>query len=333
MVEFLTVGGIYVCDRFLQKWKLWVRVVLAGILTAASVYSLSAFDMAGRTVTVFDGKTKKVVQAAADNFPDVLRNAGVRLGKYDTYWASTDKPEQGSIIVVERAVPVTIKEGNRTKKIYTAQQTVQGAVNDAGYDWQTMMPLEDGLGKVKKDMVIHVVPYTKKVSVRTEKLPVNYVKWYDAALGAGEEAVLDPGRAGEQAVTVEEYISDGKVIRSEVVRTELLDEGAEGSLRVGSEEDTVGRVLRMKATAYHPTDGDGRGITATGTKAGRGTVAVDPSVIPLGASVYIPGYGDAVAADTGGAIVGNRIDLCMETFSECYDFGVRPVEVFVAHGG
>ena len=87
----------------------------------------------------------------------------------------------------------------------------------------------------------------------------------------------------------------------------------------------------MTATAYHPTDGDGRGITATGTKAGYGTVAVDPRVIPLGSAVYVPGYGSAVAADTGGAIIGHRIDLCMETFAECFDFGEQPVAVYVSY--
>ena len=94
-------------------------------------------------------------------------------------------------------------------------------------------------------------------------------------------------------------------------------------------EGTQGYVRNMSASAYHPTDGDGFGITATGTRAGHGTVAVDPRVIPLGSSVFIPGYGEAVAADTGGAIIGDRIDLCMETFEECYNFGRRNVEVFV----
>ena len=331
MIESPLVGGIHVHLKTIRQWKQYIAALLAVLTAAASMGTLAASDLTGRPVTIFDGKTKKVVRTRGETFTDVLREAGVRLGKYDEYWASAEKPEAHAIVVVERAVPVKIEEGDKSRTIYTAQQTVQGAVNDAGYDWQTMMPLEDGLGKVKKGMTIHVVPYTKQVSVRTETVPVNFVKWYDDALAAGEEQVVDPGRPGAQEVTVEEYVSDGKVIRSEVVGTALVDEGAEGSLRVGSADDTVGRVLRMQATAYHPTDGDGRGITATGTRAGHGTVAVDPSVIPLGSYVYVPGYGDAVAADTGGAIVGDRIDLCMETFSECYDFGVRPVEVFVAH--
>lgn len=332
MIEFLPVGGILVDYHSRNTVKRWMCAVLALFLAAASVYSLAASDMGGRAVTVFDGKHKKVVRTRAEAYTDVLREAGVSLGKYDTYWASTEQPAEGAVVVVERAVPVYISEDGKKRKIYTAQQTVQGAVHDAGYDWQTMMPVEDSLGKIRKNMVIHVVPYTKQVKVRTETLPVHFVRWYDDALAAGEEQVVDPGRPASRTVTVEEYVSeDGQVLRSDVVKTEIVDSGADGALRVGEADGTAGRVLRMKATAYHPSDGDGRGITATGTVAGRGTVAVDPDVIPLGAYVYIPGYGDAVAADTGGAILGNRIDLCMETFSECYDFGVRPVEVFVAH--
>ena len=85
----------------------------------------------------------------------------------------------------------------------------------------------------------------------------------------------------------------------------------------------------MEATAYLPTDGSAEGITAMGIPATYGIVAVDPDVIPLGSRVYIPGYGEALAADTGGAIYGYRIDLCMESYDEAMDFGRRPVTVFV----
>jgi len=87
--------------------------------------------------------------------------------------------------------------------------------------------------------------------------------------------------------------------------------------------------LNMEATAYLPTDGGGAGITAMGIPATYGIVAVDPDVIPLGSRVYIPGYGEALAADTGGAIYGNRIDLCMEDYYQAMDFGRRNVTVFV----
>lgn len=94
-------------------------------------------------------------------------------------------------------------------------------------------------------------------------------------------------------------------------------------------DETYASCVAMEATAYLPTDGDGAGITATGAIARRGIVAVDPNVIPLGTRVYIPGYGTAIAADTGGAIRGNKIDLCMESYGEAMNFGRQSVEVYI----
>ena len=81
----------------------------------------------------------------------------------------------------------------------------------------------------------------------------------------------------------------------------------------------------FEATAYTWTGHK----TATGTWPTVGTVAVDPKTIPLGSRLYIEGYGEAVAADTGGDIVGNRIDLYMDTEAECWQWGRRQVEVRV----
>ena len=89
------------------------------------------------------------------------------------------------------------------------------------------------------------------------------------------------------------------------------------------------QMLGMEATAYLPTDGSAEGLTAMGIPASYGIVAVDPDIIPLGTRVYIPGYGEALAADTGGAIYGYRIDLCMENYWQAMDFGRRTVTVFV----
>lgn len=95
------------------------------------------------------------------------------------------------------------------------------------------------------------------------------------------------------------------------------------------EEMPYSAVMSMEASAYLPGDGNGYGITATGIPATYGVAAVDPSVIPLGSRLYIPGYGEAIAADTGGAIYGYRIDLCMESYSEAMQFGRRNVTVYV----
>ena len=90
----------------------------------------------------------------------------------------------------------------------------------------------------------------------------------------------------------------------------------------------------MVATAYFSGGGglNGNGITAIGFRAKKGIVAVDPRVIPLGTKLYIPGYGEALAADTGSWIKGNRIDLVFESLEECYRFGRRRLKVYLVEG-
>ena len=58
-------------------------------------------------------------------------------------------------------------------------------------------------------------------------------------------------------------------------------------------------------------------------------IAVDPAVIPLGTRVFIPGYGEAVAEDVGGAIRGNRIDVAFDTHEEAVFFGWQDLEIFI----
>lgn len=82
--------------------------------------------------------------------------------------------------------------------------------------------------------------------------------------------------------------------------------------------------ITVHATAYAL-----RGATASGRTAGWGSVAVDPSVIPLGSRLAIPGYGMGVASDTGGAIVGPRIDVWFPTEAQANEWGNRVVTVTV----
>ena len=89
------------------------------------------------------------------------------------------------------------------------------------------------------------------------------------------------------------------------------------------------RVVRVEATAYSSAQADLSAYTATGTLCRYGVIATDPYFIPLGTKVYIPGYGYAVAEDTGGAIVGNRIDIAFDTLSECYEFGRQWIDLYI----
>jgi len=109
--------------------------------------------------------------------------------------------------------------------------------------------------------------------------------------------------------------------------------GGGGGAGGGGSSDTVGdggtpppaaggSTLTVTATAY-----DDAGGTASGIPAGPGLCATDWSVIPSGTRFYVPGYGTCVAADTGGAIVGNRIDVWFPTAAETDAWGVRTVTI------
>ncbi len=95
---------------------------------------------------------------------------------------------------------------------------------------------------------------------------------------------------------------------------EAVSQGASSATASAPGPPRPGATLNVYATGYCLT-----GTTATGLPVGPGVVAVDPTVIPLGTRMSIPGYGQGVAADTGGAITGNRIDVW---FASCKDAAV-----------
>ena len=87
----------------------------------------------------------------------------------------------------------------------------------------------------------------------------------------------------------------------------------------------ISLTLNVESTAYTYTGNK----TATGVEPREGLIAVDPKVIAMGSKVYIEGYGYAIAADTGGAIRGNRIDVFFPTLRQCMDWGRRSVHIYV----
>jgi 3D (Asp-Asp-Asp) domain-containing protein len=89
----------------------------------------------------------------------------------------------------------------------------------------------------------------------------------------------------------------------------------------------LGRTALLVVSAYALP-----GFTATGTPVGYGIAAVDPAVIPLGSHLSIPGYGEAIAADTGSAIRGTRIDVWFPTVERALAWGTRSVMVTIQRG-
>ncbi|MDW5299323.1 MAG: 3D domain-containing protein [Sedimentibacter sp.] len=193
--------------------------------------------------------------------------------------------------------------------------------------------------ELKYDIDRSVVEHETKILYNDEK----YVDYKN---------VVQEGSDGMKKSIYQELYVDRKFISKSLEEESVYIDPVEEIIEVGTREYEVAtsrggfrfeEEVEMIATAYdlsyescgkYPGDPQ-YGITASGTKAQPGTVAVDPSVIPLGTKLYIastdgsPDYGFATALDTGGAIKGYRIDLFMEDGTDALNFGVRQVKVYV----
>ena len=164
-------------------------------------------------------------------------------------------------------------------------------------------------------------------------MPYETVERTNNNLKSGESRVVQEGVNGTATVINKEIYHGTELVETVFVEEKVVTEPIDKIVEVGPENVIAGytysKAINVKATAYTPYDAGCTGVTATGMKAGRGVVAVDPKVIPLGSKVYVPGYGVAIAADTGGAIKGGRLDVCVDSVSEAYSWGVRNVTVYV----
>ena len=162
--------------------------------------------------------------------------------------------------------------------------------------------------------------FNEKLEEQSEVIPKKVVYEDDPETEAGEEKVLDEGSDGKRVKIIKITLSkDGSEFDREVISLETTPAVDKKILR-GTKivwktlSTTDGEIrywkkMRVYATHYDQHCPGCNEWTAIGMRAGFGVIAVDPKVIKLRSKVYIPGYGVAVAGDTGGAIKGNIIDL------------------------
>lgn len=206
--------------------------------------------------------------------------------------------------------------------------------------------------ELKSEGKISIIKVDVKVIEKEVEAPFKTIKKKNKELSHKQSKILVQGVNGKNKVKCKEYYAGDKLFKEEVIHVETLVKPIDQVFEEGTKDvftndrgDFIARkAIKMVATAYEAgprstgkRPGDkGYGITASGARAKRGTVAVDPRVIPLGTKLYVksltpgvPDYGFAIAQDTGGAIKGNKIDLFMDTVWECLQFGRRPVMVYI----
>ena len=135
-----------------------------------------------------------------------------------------------------------------------------------------------------------------------------------------------------------------ELAKAEIARTQEAERAAAEAARIAEEarraeeqrkaEQAKGRHLGTFRITHYCTgsccNGQWAGVTATGASPNPGvTIAVDPRVIPLGSRVYIEGYGEFIAQDTGGAIKGNKIDVLVSSHGEAMRRGVTNRSVYI----
>lgn len=166
---------------------------------------------------------------------------------------------------------------------------------------------------VAEGMVVDIVHVTREQSLRTEPIPFATRQVNDPNLDLGVTQVDQEGAAGVRTITTEVVYEDGVRKLEHQVADVLTLLPQDRVVRIGTRPQPLpadgSYRVTQKLESHNVTSYCLTGTTATGTQAGPGSIAVDPTVIKLGSHLYVDGYGFGYAVDTGGGIHGDAIDL------------------------
>jgi Uncharacterized protein conserved in bacteria len=316
-------------------WSKKVSFLLASILTLGLLLGSLAFAIQKPVTITVDGRqiTSRVVFSGTVG--DVLNQNQIVLEENDEVEPSRDTPVKRNMqIVVTRAFNVKVTADGDTREIYTTPVTVKEAVALAGFtlgENDIVKTLPETL--VVPGQEIEVIRVTQKEVSADEEMPYQVEKTTDSTLEKGLTKTLKAGKNGIVRNTYLVTYYDGQEAKRDIIKMETLVQPvnkvvAMGSITAvsrGGERFEFTEARYMQATAYTYTGSH----TATGNSPAVGMVAVDPTVIPLGSKMYIEGYGYAWAADTGGAIKGNVIDVFLEDSSQCRKWGRKTIKVYI----
>lgn len=346
-------------DVFTNVIRLRKGFAIAFSLLFSLTVTVAYASPASYEVAIIDEDNYYSLMTPRATVAEVLASNGIELDKYDIVSPELDNMISASqSIVIQRVNKVSLSLEGEIKEYYTTADTVADFLDEKGitldeYDIINL-DLEEELDSENAIEIIRVVKYI----VETDKeVPYEKRTVEDASMLEGTTKVVTDGINGVERESYEVVLHDGEEVSREFVSSYIAQEPVHEVTAIGTKKEEVkvetpapsgknfsySKVLTCTATAYdlsfqscgkrpgHPA----YGITASGTRAKVGTVAVDPRVIPLGTKMYIESvdgqyvYGYCTAEDTGGAIKGYKVDLFYNTTAECYQFGRRAVRVYI----
>lgn len=335
------------------------------VFCTGAVYDAAGFDVSINEIDEFNNIDNTInVRTRNSSVEEILKTTNIETDVFDKLNATGDISEN-DVLVLRRGVGITIECDGEVMTTSSTHKNVGEALTENGIFLEendyTIPSADNTLKNGDKISVIRVLHDTQ---VSEETIPYETIYKYDNSLYEGEKKTIQNGVNGIIKITNSIVCENGtEISRSETERVTAVEKQDEIILcgtkkkevkpqpKQGSPTSTptpkskkstqtksssdnnmnYKKVISMTATAYSAFKKDGSyGKTASGRTAGHGIVAVDPKVIPLGTKVYVEGYGYAVAADTGGVIKGNKIDLCFEKSNkEIMAYGRRTVKVYI----
>lgn len=316
-------------------WYKKSTCLLSGVLCLVALLVSLFFALQKPVSVVVDGKTIEDRVFFTSTVEQVLEQNKVVLKKWDQVQPGLDTPiKKDCRIIVTRAFKVTVIADGQSHEVMTVPISVEEAIRRAGVITGDQDIIKTAAAsKTVPGQEIEIIRVTEEVVEEEQPLVFQVEKTEDNTLEKGLTRTLRQGANGSVLNTLKVTYHNGQEVKREVIDSKTLVQPVNKIVALGN-ITTVSRgnqnihfreALYVQASAYTYT---GRN-TATGKKPAVGLVAVDPQVIPMGSKLYIEGYGYAVAADTGGSIRGNRIDVFMEDKSQCLSWGRRTVKVYV----
>jgi uncharacterized protein YabE (DUF348 family) len=280
-------------------------------------------------ITVDDGNMPFVINTTAQSVGEALREAEITLYLGDKVQPSLGSPvSTGLRVYIERSTPASLNVDGRLLKTRTRGKTVGDALTEIGVGVSGLDQVTPPLTAELYDHVaISIVRVHEEVEVEEDIVPFETIFRGDPTILIDTQQMTEPGAEGITRRRYRVRYEDGKEVARALEDTWVAQEPAQRVIAYGQKIEprtfttadgqtiTYWRKIRMRASSYSastagvPTTASYYGRTRTGDVMRFGIVAVDPAIIPLRSQVYVPGYGQGDALDTGSAILAKRIDL------------------------